>query len=134
MYNKEQKKQYYEANKEKILERQKKYDKTRKRTYTSEQRTNKILVARKYRHEARLEAISHYSNGENKCSCCGENNEEFLTLDHPDGGGSKERREKGKGYCTAEALRARGYIDERRVLCANCNTSFGHYGYCPHDK
>jgi hypothetical protein len=29
-------------------------------------------------------------------------------------------------------LRTHGYPSGFRVLCHNCNFSFGHYGYCPH--
>jgi hypothetical protein len=69
----------------------------------------------------------------NKCDCCGEEEKEFLSLDHINGGGYKHRKSTGTNiYVVA---RREGYPkDKYRVLCYNCNLSIGFYGYCPHQK
>lgn len=69
----------------------------------------------------------------NKCACCGEHRFEFLTIDHINGGGNKHRKEvTGHGTHFHIWLEKNGYPEGFRVLCANCNTSMGFHGYCPH--
>lgn len=84
----------------------------------------------------RLEVIKHYSNGSFSCKCCGETNQEFLAVDHTHGNGNKERKELklGSGSPFFRYLRKNNYPEGYRVLCHNCNMSFGCYGYCPHQK
>jgi hypothetical protein len=74
-----------------------------------------------------------------KCSCCGESHFEFLTIDHVMGGGLKHRRQLTGGGRRAGSilywwLKKNGYPEGFRVLCMNCNLSFGLYGYCPHQQ
>ena len=66
-----------------------------------------------------------------KCSCCGEMEYEFLTLDHIHGGGSKHRKEIG-GQFWKSILNEGCPKDKYRVLCFNCNMALAHNGYCPH--
>lgn len=77
------------------------------------------------------------------CSCpgCNETAIEFLTIDHVDGGGGEHRRlianggkSKGSGYKTYAWLRRNKYPPGYRVLCFNCNSARGAYGYCPHER
>jgi hypothetical protein len=83
----------------------------------------------------RLLVLQHYGGEHPRCACCSEGALEFLCLDHVAGGGTKHRdqvRREGKAM-------TRWIIDNNfpkmfRVLCHNCNTSLGHYGYCPHKK
>jgi len=81
---------------------------------------------RRHKHQ---EAIEHYGA---RCTCCGETRMMFLSLDHVNGGGSKERRETG---LRTEALaRRQGWPSTFQVLCHNCN--FGKHlngGVCPHE-
>lgn len=74
--------------------------------------------------------IYHYSNGENKCKCCGENIFEFLSIDHIEGGGTLHRKSiKSRLYpWLIKNNLPKGF----QVLCFNCN--FGKYkmGICPH--
>lgn len=73
-----------------------------------------------------------------ECECCGEPNIEFLSIDHVD----KEIRNqehlnmKGTGTKFYYWLRKNGFPKDvkLRTLCMNCNTSYGHYGYCPHKE
>ena len=69
------------------------------------------------------------------CACCGEDSLEFLTVDHIQGGGRKHRKELGdKSYSIYKWLKENNYPDTFRILCMNCNFSFGQFGYCPHNK
>jgi hypothetical protein len=74
------------------------------------------------------EAISLYGG---KCSCCGEIQREFLTLDHINNDGASQRKELGNGVTFLR------YVLKERpkdltVLCFNCNCAKGVYGTCPH--
>ena len=80
----------------------------------------------------RREVIEHYGG---KCECCGEDRIEFLCIDHPHGGGTKERRDNNlRGPDFYLHLRRQGFPEGHRVLCHNCNISMGIYGFCPHEK
>ena len=83
------------------------------------------------RRKVRLEALSYYGG---KCACCGESRFEFLALDHINGGGSAHRRTINTrgGQRFANWLKTQGWPLGYRVLCHNCNSSLGWYGYCPH--
>lgn len=90
---------------------------------------------KRYSADLRLEALTHYSSGKPSCECCGEIRIEFLALDHKDGGGNKHRKEiKNDGNNIYRWVRRNGFPPIFRVLCHNCNSSYGHYGYCPHQK
>lgn len=67
------------------------------------------------------------------CTCCGEDNLDFLTIDHVNGDGGPERENHGGGSTFYAWLRARGYPDRDRyqVLCFNCNCAKGAKRECP---
>ena len=79
----------------------------------------------------KLEMIQAYGG---KCSCCGLDIPEFLTLDHPEGNGAADRRQRktNGGYGMYIQLKKEGWPSTFRLLCWNCNCSIGRYGYCPH--
>jgi hypothetical protein len=55
------------------------------------------------------------------CSCCGESNPLFLTLDHIHGNGKAHRHGRNRRDLLYE-LKKRGWPkDEFRLLCFNCN-------------
>ncbi|MBY0458284.1 MAG: hypothetical protein K2V38_13165, partial [Gemmataceae bacterium] len=56
-----------------------------------------------------------------------------MVIDHVNGGGGKERRERGTGEVFYYWLVSQGFPEGYRVLCVNCNHALGIYGYCPHD-
>lgn len=69
-----------------------------------------------------------------KCTCCGETEIAFLTLDHIDGGGTALRKSKVHGAGNSFYARLRSApIDPRlQVLCWNCNLGRRATGVCPH--
>lgn len=96
------------------------------------------LVHKRYRDKLRDQVFEAYGN---LCECCHEGNREFLALDHVEGGGNAHRRalcKNGTGRGGTQTLyrlvRDLGFPDTYRLLCHNCNHSYGAYGYCPHQE
>lgn len=85
--------------------------------------------SRQYR---RLKALLYYSNDKLECECCKENNLEFLTFDHINGGGRQHLI--SIDYKLLSWFERNNYPDGFRVLCMNCNLSLGAHGYCPHNE
>lgn len=71
---------------------------------------------------------------DNKCRCCGEKREEFLTIDHVNGGGGQERKSGFNIYLLRKRLLKSGVDPSYQILCMNCNFAKGIHGYCPHEK
>lgn len=89
-----------------------------------------------FRHRLKQEMLQAYGAA---CVCCGEDREEFLTLDHIDGRG----RDHGKTYAKWGMGGAHVYLDLRRkgwpkddyrILCMNCNWAKRGGGICPHER
>lgn len=93
---------------------------------------DKVLQKYKnYRIMYRYMVLSHYSNSDEPfCECCNEKTYQFLAIDHKFGGGNQQKKEIGGGLYGW--IIRNGYPDGFRVLCHNCNSAHGHYGYCPH--
>lgn len=78
--------------------------------------------------ELKLEMIQAYGG---RCVCCEEVAPEFLSIDHINGGGRKDRG----GFTLYRKLKKLGWPkDEFRLLCFNCNLARGFYSYCPHES
>ena len=78
----------------------------------------------------RLDALAAYGS---VCACCGETTEQFLGIDHINGGGNAHRKENGLlGNNLNRWLKKNDYPPEFQVLCHNCNLAKGFYGKCPH--
>lgn len=78
--------------------------------------------------------LDHYSRA---CVCCGETNPQFLTLDHINNDGSKQRREMGNvgrgGYTYYKHVIDSGFPTDLQILCFNCNLGKNrNHGVCPH--
>lgn len=97
--------------------------------YHAEHRDSEHAYHKAHRAEQRLMCIEHYGG---RCACCGEVHIEFLCIDHINGGGTKHREKIGKGDMIYRWLIKNQFPEGFRVLCSNCNQSYGHYGYCPH--
>lgn len=67
------------------------------------------------------------------CACCLETNEKFLTVDHMNNDGAKQRRENpGSSYMNA--YKAHFPLD-LQILCYNCNCGkYVNHDICPHKK
>lgn len=102
------------------------YDKNRVMTFGREKR---IKNQKDYKLRLRKQLLDAYGH---KCACCGETIDEFLELDHINGGGTQHRKlEKRDLY---QVAKLEGYPKEKyRLLCSNCNHSLGLKGYCPHN-
>jgi predicted restriction endonuclease len=84
--------------------------------------------AKLYSSSIRNAVLSTYGS---KCTCCGETENHFLTIDHINGGGSQHRKEL-KGRSVFKWLLDHGCPEGFQILCYNCNMAKGHYGICPH--
>jgi len=85
-----------------------------------------------WRVNLRLEVLNHYSNNNPKCTCCGEKELKFLSLDHIKGGGDEDRKKRGWGNAFYNSIKKSGYPEGLQVLCHNCNLAKEFYGSCPH--
>ena len=91
--------------------------------------------ARESFYRKRIACLKFYGGDPPKCDCCGENKLEFLAIDHINGGGTKHKKQlQEKGSNLYRWLMESNFPEGFRVLCHNCNMSFGFYGYCPHNK
>jgi hypothetical protein len=90
-------------------------------------------LQRETNHRLRDEVIDAYGG---ECACCGETRREYLTIDHIDGNGNKQKREIGARTSDEfyRWLRQNNYPKGFQVLCLNCNMGKGTYSVCPYDK
>lgn len=106
------------------------------RTYLAENGPRVRERNTKWRRSITADVIDHYGGA---CACCGEVEHGFLTIDHPNNDGGKERirlfGDRGEGgFRFYLWLRKNDYPAGYRVLCYNCNCARGRLGYCPHEK
>ncbi len=150
-------KKYYEDNKKKILNLRKKYREINKEKINIWQRQyyenhkeelnfqhkeyyknhmEEMKFYQKQHHNAlRLEILHYYSKDSMQCACCGEDILYFLAIDHINGGGNKHYKELiEKGTTLDQYLINNNFPPGYRILCHNCNSSLGAYGYCPHNN
>ncbi len=99
----------------------------KKKAYHELTKVHHHEVTRLWRQNHKEQVLNHYGN---RCTCCGENHIEFLTIDHINGDGAKHRKETN-GH-TYKWLIDNNFPEGFRVLCFNCNCSLGFHGYCPH--
>lgn len=88
------------------------------------------------RQRVKFIVLSYYSGGKPRCSCPGCNETEInrLCMDHVNGGGRNHReKENLAGSKIYRWLMKNNFPPGYRVLCHNCNSSLGYYGYCPHN-
>ena len=108
---KESRARYRKENKDKISKQKKEYYKE-----------NKIKVCVKQQecgHRLKLSAMNQY--GGSRCTNCGIEDLDILSIDHIDGGGNEHRREVGGGSIIFYRwLKDNNYPPGFRVLCMNC--------------
>jgi hypothetical protein len=119
--------QYYRDNKERLKA------KTNANYYANKDRRS--VLGKKNRDRVRDEAFAHY--GGYVCSCCGETEKMFLTLDHIYNDGRWHRRAQKikSGSATYYWLRRNEWPSNFAVLCWNCNVGkHRNNGVCPHKE
>ena len=93
-------------------------------------RTHRRRNYRTARHKVRAEVLEHYGD---RCFCCGETRNEFLGIDHINGGGKQHRKITGGGGRFYRWIIKHGFPTDLRLACWNCNLARGFRGYCPHE-
>lgn len=97
-------------------------------------------IQRMRRARLKAEVFDHYGK---TCACCGETEINFLTIGHVNGDGAEHRRKlyrtegrEGGNTCRLYLdLIRRGFPDDVRIECYNCNCgSFRNGGVCPHER
>jgi hypothetical protein len=115
----------------------KKCDKPSDELYCSGCKAIKSAWSKKHRQKLWKQVFGHYGA---KCTCCGETEPLFLTIDHINNDGAAHRRSMPNGrYSTGERmyrwLRDNKFPSGFQVLCMNCNLGKQRNGgYCPHVK
>ena len=125
---------YYHKHPKTVMETIKRSRAKRPDYYRDQKRRNQ--VARRARIKQMV--LNHYSNGVMKCVCCGESEQDFLTIDHINGGGGQHRISIFGDRWTAGArfynwLVANRFPSGFQLLCMNCNLSKGKHGHCVHE-
>lgn len=124
---------YRTKNREKILGAVKQWQQQHRERYLRTRREYELQKLRR----AILLVIEHYSQGTFRCSCCGETERDFLTIDHVAGNGNKTSRALGVprgGSALYRWLVRNGFPVGYAILCANCNKSKGNRKLCVHKR
>ncbi len=66
-----------------------------------------------------------------RCACCGETNAVFLSLDHIQGGGHRDRKTRGNRRLYRELRDTEFPTGQYQVLCHNCNMAKRDALVCP---
>lgn len=66
------------------------------------------------------------------CKCCGEDQIEFLTIDHIDRTSRHKDRKMNRRDFLASIIK-KGFPKSFQVLCFNCNCAKQDKGFCPHE-
>jgi hypothetical protein len=89
--------------------------------------------ARRQHERAKRAVVDAYGGA---CTCCGERDIHFLTVEHATLESSlRHRYPNGRRISGTKLLRmiaAEGFPEDITILCHNCNCSRGQYGGCPH--
>lgn len=124
---------WYLRNHERLLKKSKDYNvkhKEKKRLYD---KNYQKFYSKEYFNRCRLEVLIHYGGNPPKCACCDESNVKFLTIDHINGGGAKQRKQVGGGFNFYRWLIRNNFPEGYQVLCFNCNCGRAkNNGVCPH--
>jgi hypothetical protein len=108
-------------------EKRLKINATRKATYHRTPELSKAKVLSKY-HKIKTKIFDHYGY---KCSCCGETEPRFLSIEHKNLDGAEHRRNKRTNGVYFDIIKA-NYPDSYEILCMNCNWSQRYGEPCPH--
>lgn len=139
-------KEWEEKNREKMLEWNRQYGRNLRKnpeyllrrkkqnaTWYIKNREHALQRSKDYIQKIRLQALIVYGGNPPHCRCCGENELNFLTIEHINGGGRKHRLGKSSQTFCLEIIKENN-ADKYEVLCMNCNHAKGIHGICPHQK
>ena len=123
---------WYAENKDKMKERYKRYDSTRP---AARKEYNKIYSSKR-RQRNNLLCLQHYSASLIPfCICCGDTELKFLSIDHTNNDGYKDKKKRGAKFY--EQLIKNNYpnIPALQVMCMSCNWGRArNLGICPHKQ
>ena len=86
---------------------------------------------RRYRAKLKTQVVAAYGGC---CTCCGENEMAFLTIEHLNGGGLEHRKRVGSGSGIYRDIIRQGFPTKFTVLCMNCNFAKRWGKTCPHQQ
>ncbi len=98
------------------------------------ERTKEVgrAVRKRYYDKWKKVVFDHYGH---KCTCCGEREPRFLTIDHIDDDGAEHRKSVAAGSVLFKWLVNNNFPKNFRILCFNCNAGrFHNGGLCPHEN
>lgn len=130
-------KRYRTINHQEVRERKNNWDKMNPESKTDYRKTHREMLNASTRKRTQINKMlvyMHYCNGVIQCSCCGELQIEFLTVDHVDG---KKKHNHGKDMTGNKLYRwliKNNYPEGFQVHCWNCNVAKGRFGICPHKR
>lgn len=102
------------------------------RTYQAANKTALALKIKLRQQADKMKALAAYGS---KCSCCGESEPAFLTIDHLNNGRGNPANRKIEGWGSAfyRWLKRADFPPDFQVLCFNCNCGRSvNGGVCPH--
>ena len=120
---------YYSSNPEKF--------KIRNRLWWKNNPTKTKDIHINSRLKLRKDVFAILGGGNPRCNCCGEKKTEFLSVDHINGGGNKERETNNLSSSDQFYRFVRDSNNPKlkyQILCFNCNLAKGFNGSCPHNK
>lgn len=106
-------------------------DRYRAHRATPRGRANSRRWSKENRLRRRAAMFEHYGH---ICACCGENDKDFLTLDHMNEDGAAHRRALGGNEKVMSFLEREGWPVGYQILCFNCNAAKYIRRGCPHNK
>jgi len=123
---------YYNNPEKAKIRRQRAFEK-----HPGQYRETKRRYENRRRAQFRRIVIGFYTHGTYRCACCGEDEWDFLELDHINGGGRKENlRMFGRESSSPlyRWLARNGFPSGYQILCANCNRSKAKHAVCVHKR
>lgn len=113
---------YYQEHKEEIKEKARERARKHRLEAPDEVRERDRFVMRAWRLRCKMIVLSHYGRGGKPvCIRCREDRLPCLSIDHIDGGGREDRRNRGKvGGSLYSQLIKEGFPTGFQTLCMNC--------------
>lgn len=88
-------------------------------------------ASRRYYRRLQKTVFDHYGS---KCSCCGESEQSFLSVDHKNNDGAQHRKKIGIGHILYRWIIDNEFPTTLQLLCCNCNMGkHRNGGVCPHE-